>query len=99
MRDFANCRTKGLVYLCSCSCPLDYIGKTVCQFRRRILDHIGDTRSRRETPIARHVWDVHGGDEKVLRFYVIEVIRNSPRRGDLDKHILQKETRWIHHMR
>lgn len=78
MRDFANCCTKGLVYLCKCSCPMEYIGKTIRELRRRILDHAGDICNRRDTPIARHVWEVHGGDEKVLQFYVIKVIRESP---------------------
>lgn len=57
--DFANRKKKGLVYLCWCSCPKDYIGKTKCEFRRRILDHIGDIRNRRNKTLAKHVWDRH----------------------------------------
>lgn len=51
LRDFANCRTKGVVYLCKCSCPLEYIGKTKCEFKTRILEHIGDVQNRRDTQL------------------------------------------------
>lgn len=99
IREFLNCKSEGVVYLCKCTCPYDYIGKTKRELRRRICEHIGEIRHRRDTPIARHVWENHGGDPKCLSFCAIERTRQSPRRGEWDKYILQKETQWIHRMR
>lgn len=96
---FANCVTSGVVYLCTCECPLSYVGKTKRQLRRRIGEHLGDIRHGRDTPLARHVNEIHGGDPKKISFKVIEVIRPSERRGDWNKVILQKEVQWIHRLR
>lgn len=99
IREIFHCKTKGLVYLCTCSCPYDYIGKTKRELRRRICEHLGDLRHRRDTPIARHVWEKYEGDPKCLTFCVIQKIRQSPRKGEWDRYILQKETQWIFRMR
>ncbi|XP_056404927.1 uncharacterized protein LOC130296905 [Hyla sarda] len=95
IRDFANCKTSGVVYLCRCTCPLGYVGKTSREIRRRVGEHLGDIRHRHDTSIAKHVWEQHNGDPKVLTFQVIEVIRSSIRRGDTDRKILRKEAEWI----
>lgn len=39
IRDFVNCKTKGLVYICTCPCPKDYVGKTKSEFCQQILDN------------------------------------------------------------
>lgn len=79
-----------------CPCPKDYVGKTKLEFRRRILDHDGDLKNRRYTPLSGHMWDKHNGDERALLFCIIKRVRPSPRQGDWDIRILQKEARWIH---
>lgn len=66
------------------------------QFRSRIGEHFGDIRSGRETPLAHHVNEYHGGDPKSVKFLVIEVIHPSERRGDWNRAVLQKEVEWIH---
>ncbi|CAJ0945100.1 unnamed protein product [Ranitomeya imitator] len=43
-REFSNCKTEGVVYVASCSCPKDYVGKTKREFRRRVGEHMGDIR-------------------------------------------------------
>lgn len=50
LRDFVNCRTKGVVDIAS-SCPKNYVGKTKREVRRRILDYVGDIRNKRDTPL------------------------------------------------
>lgn len=60
---------------------------------------MGNIRNRRDTPIARHVWDTHNGEVNCISFKVIEVVRPSPRKGDLNQRILQKETRWIYRLK
>lgn len=36
IRGFANCKTMGVFYLCKCTCPMDYVGKTKSRFRHKI---------------------------------------------------------------
>lgn len=89
----------GVVYLCMCVCAQNYVGKTKRQLRRRIGEHLRDIRHGRDTPLARHVNEMHGGDPRCIKFLVIEVIRPTERRGDIDRTILQKEVEWIHRLR
>lgn len=71
------------------------MGKTLREFRRRVGEHLGDIRHNRDTPIARHVWIEHGGNPKCLQFKGSDTIRPSPRGGDIDRLILQRESFWI----
>lgn len=75
----------------NCTCGLQYVGKTKREFRRRIGDHLGDIRNKRDTAIARHVQLFHDGSDKVINFCVVEVVHPSPRGVDINRRILQKE--------
>lgn len=88
VRDFINCKSKGIVYMIKCTCPKNYVGKTKWEFRRRVLDHIGDIHHRRETSVSTHVWELHNGDLRSIEFYALEMVRQSPRGGDWDLRIL-----------
>ncbi|XP_056414465.1 uncharacterized protein LOC130356667 [Hyla sarda] len=94
-RTFANCKTTGVVYIATCICGLRYVGKTTREFKCRILEHIGDVNNNRDKPIAKHVNNKHNGNPTVLQFQALEIISPSQRRGNLDKILTQKETRWI----
>ncbi|XP_056378779.1 uncharacterized protein LOC130274454 [Hyla sarda] len=95
IKDFINCSTRAVVYVAVCSCALMYVGKTIRELRRRVLEHIGDIRNKRDTALARHVNEIHGGDTKGMTFFGIEKMNPSSRGGDLDKLLLQREARWI----
>lgn len=92
---FINCRSMRVVYLITCSCGKQYVGKTLREFRRHIGEHLGDVRHNRDTPVARHVWTEHGGDPKCLQFQGIYLVLPSQRHGNLDRTLLQKESHWI----
>lgn len=68
---------------------MDYVDKK----KRCILEHIGDITHKRDTPLAKHMELVHGGDTRNLSFQAVEPICPSLRGGDLDKRLLQKEIR------
>ncbi|XP_066454754.1 uncharacterized protein [Eleutherodactylus coqui] len=91
LREFFNCRSSHLVYMATCPCKRNYIGKTRQEFRRRIIAHIGNIRRGDKTPVANHMRDYHGGDPD-LKFQGVESIRSHGRRGDLDRKLLQKES-------
>lgn len=93
--NFVNCRSMKLVYLISCTCGMQYVGKTGREFRRRIGEHLGDVRNHRDTAVSRHLWQQHGGDISNIRFQGIERIQPSIRGGDTDRRILQREAFWI----
>ncbi|OCT82417.1 hypothetical protein XELAEV_18024947mg, partial [Xenopus laevis] len=38
---FINCKTQGVIYIMQCGCGLEYVGKTIREFRRRIMEHVG----------------------------------------------------------
>lgn len=79
----------------TCVCGIKYVGKTKRELRRRIGEHVSDIIKRKDTPIARHVETCHDGEVTSVRFQGIEHVRASPRGGDLDVRLLQKEARWI----
>lgn len=97
--DFVNCRSKLIVYLCRCYCPADYVGKTKRGLRTRMCEHVGDIGNQCDTPLVRHVWEQHSGDTKCISFCAIEKNRPLPRKGNWDRHILQKEAQWIFHLK
>lgn len=68
-QDFANCKTKGVVYLCKCTCLLDYIGKMKYEFWWCIL-HVSDIRNRRDT--LHPYQDISGTN--ISTFCVMEVV-------------------------
>ncbi|CAJ0923823.1 unnamed protein product [Ranitomeya imitator] len=75
-RDFSNCKSTGVVYMASCPCPKDYIGKTIREFRRRVGEHLGDIRHNRDTALARHMRSQHPDKPTDVTFTVIEVHRD-----------------------
>lgn len=56
---------------------------------------MGDIEHNRETPIARHMRSVHSSDPFSILFWVLEVVKQNVRRGDLHHLLLQKEMAWI----
>lgn len=95
IRDFINCQSQGVIYMAQCTCPKIYVGKTIQQLRRRISNHISTINTSKDTPLSRHIRHIHGGDIKTLNFWGICKMTMGPRRGDLNKRLLQEEARWI----
>lgn len=93
------CLTRGVIYLASCRCGLQYVGKTHREFRRRIGDHLGDIRNKRDTAISRHIRTMHDGDPRFISFQAIEHVSRGMRGGDWDRRILQRESFWIFELR
>uniref|UniRef100_A0A8C5WH29 Reverse transcriptase domain-containing protein n=1 Tax=Leptobrachium leishanense TaxID=445787 RepID=A0A8C5WH29_9ANUR len=96
IKETITCRTMKVIYLITCVCKKQYVGKTYQQFKKRILEHINTVNNITETPISRLVWANHNGDPKCLTFQAIEAITIGPRRGDFDIILRRKESRWIY---
>ncbi|OCT80880.1 hypothetical protein XELAEV_18027692mg [Xenopus laevis] len=79
-----------------CICNKLYVGKTQRQFRRRILQHVGDVRNKRNTSVAIHVNELHGGNVNTMKFFAVEHFQPTTRVGDIDTKLLQCEAKWIY---
>ncbi|OCU02294.1 hypothetical protein XELAEV_18008056mg [Xenopus laevis] len=95
IKHFINCKTMGVIYVMKCQCETKYVGKTQREFRRRILEHVGDVRHKRNTSVANHINELHNGYTEVMKFTAIEHIKSTTRIGDIDKKLLQSEAKWI----
>lgn len=73
LRQFFNCKSKGIVYVATCTCLKLYIGKTIQEFRRRISKHISSIHRR----------DFHRNDSSVLKFWGISQIKIGKRKENL----------------
>lgn len=80
--------------MAQCTCLKIYVGKIIQQLCRRISNHISTINTAKDTPLSRHVRYIHGGDSKALSFWGISKITMGPRRGNLNKRLLQ-EAQWI----
>lgn len=95
IQQFINCRTTKVIYAAQCSCPKLYVGKTIQQLRRRISQHISTINTGADTPLSRHVRYFHNGEVDSLKFWGICKLQTGPRKGNIDKKLLQEEARWI----
>ncbi|XP_068115282.1 zinc finger protein 27-like [Hyperolius riggenbachi] len=96
LRHFVNCNTVGVIYLLYCRCGCFYIGKTSRAFKERIKNHVGEIANCNfKSPISRHVHLEHRGDSSFIKFVGLDRIHAHPRGGDIDRALLQLESRWI----
>lgn len=80
LRDFMICRSEGVIYLATCSCPPDYVGKTCREFKKRIREHLSNIRREINTPFSHHIRDKHEGQVDALTFRGIKFVE-PPLRG------------------
>lgn len=92
---FINCATTWVLYILQCPCKKLYVGKTKCQLRIRIGEHLKSIKLKEETPVAQHFLQFHEGKSSDLRFNGFFVLNLSARRGDFDTVLLKKEKSWI----
>ncbi|OCT55633.1 hypothetical protein XELAEV_18000345mg [Xenopus laevis] len=96
IKNYMNCKSTCVVYLMQCG--IVYVGKTLREFRRRILEHVGDVKHKRNTSIAVHINEHHNGNIKAMQFSAVEQLKQTSRIGDVNKKLLQAEARWIYAM-
>ncbi|OCT70307.1 hypothetical protein XELAEV_18037231mg [Xenopus laevis] len=88
---FINCKTQSVIYVMKCACGIEYVGKTIREFRQRIMEHVGDVRHKRNTSIANHINICHNGNTNMMHFIGVEKVLSTTHIGDLDRKLLQKE--------
>lgn len=93
-KHFANCKTKGVVYMLQCECGCFYVGKTKLEFWHRAYRHIQSMQTcDPDLPLGRHTTLVHQGIFPKIKFLILDQVHPSPRGGDWNKDLLQLELR------
>uniref|UniRef100_A0A803JIM5 GIY-YIG domain-containing protein n=1 Tax=Xenopus tropicalis TaxID=8364 RepID=A0A803JIM5_XENTR len=103
VRDFFNCRSESIIYLITCPCGKQYVGKTIRMLKDRLLEHIRNieqsnidaSNNTKMTPIARHFHERHEGKSVGLKMSGLSKISLGLRGGDLDRALIKKESEWI----
>lgn len=83
INQFINCRTTKVIYLATCSCGLQYEGKTTREFRRRIGEYLGDRRPHRDTAISRYIWQQYEGNNVHICFKGIDLNEEGRQSGEV----------------
>ncbi len=79
-----------------CPCKLYYVGKTKRELKPRISEHkCSICNHDSKSPVARH-FNNYNHTTADLGYMGIEAVKMSPRGGDRDKILLQRECFWIH---
>ena len=100
IRSFITCSMTHVVYLLTCPCGLQYIGRTVREFRIRVNEHIGNIRrGYRKHSVSRHYREVHGRDPSGTSFIAIDILRHHWRGGSKRIAISKLEMSWINCMK
>lgn len=98
IKQFINCSTTRVIYMLTCPCNKNYIGKTKRALRIRIGEHIAGIKKDDERPISLHFAKFHNRDPKGLTVKGIYRLNLPTRRGDYDTILLQKEKMWTYYM-
>lgn len=94
LKHFSNCNTSNVVYCIKCPCGLHYIGKTVQQVKKRILQHQSRIRCKVENaPLVEHYTKLKHS-EKDMVWWVIEV-KACKRKPNVEQVLTMKEHCWI----
>lgn len=99
LKNFANCKTQGVVYLLQCQCGALNVGKTRQELGQRVSKHLASMKiCNLYLPLGRDVAKRHGFRMPVVNFTVLDHVYIPKRGGDWNKILLQCEMRWIRHL-
>lgn len=100
LNHFANWRTQGVMYMITCDCRSFYVGKTKQELWQRLYWHIRRMQTcNPNLPLDRHVTKAHGGKFPIIKVTALDRINIPPRKGNLNKILLQTDQRWIYKLK
>lgn len=94
---FATCTTPFIVYLITCPCNKQYVGRTIRSFAIRVNEHITSIiKGKTNHSVPKHYLIKHNKDPKGTRFQIIDRFE-APWRGASSKRgVSRLETYWIY---
>mgnify|MGYP002804454618 CR=1 FL=1 len=91
-----TCTSDFCIYVLQCPCGLKYVGSTIFQIKKRVLEHYRAIFNKDfNYPVAKHFYDCHNSDAKLLSFFAIDRVERSLRGGDREKRLRKLESRHI----
>lgn len=97
---FITCSTVNVVYLLTCPCGLQYVGRTVRPLQVWLNEHIGNIRRGfKGHPVSKHYLDVHWQNPKGTSFVGIDRLKLPWRGGPEWRAISKLEMEWIYKIR
>lgn len=100
IRSFITCHTVGVIYLITCQCGMQYVGRTVRTGCKRIGEHLSNIRKGfTEHSLSQHCTIHHHKDPSQLKVTIIEKFVPHWRGSDLKRTISRRETFWIYELR
>ena len=99
VRGIISCKTKGVIYLITCSCGKAYVGQTKRQLKQSIAEHRSSIRCKNiDYPVAAHFVEANHPIFS-LKYTGIEHVA-LPRRGrNIEILLLQREGYWISYLK
>lgn len=93
------CATKNVVYLLTCQCGKQYVGRTIWAFSVRVNEHItlikkGGTKHN----VPRHYRQFHNRDPTGTEFLIIDRYIPPWRGGAMTRDVSRLETYWIYEL-
>ena len=100
MKHFTTCFTSYIVYLITCPCKLQYVGRTIRNFAIRVNEHLGKIRKGcPKHTVSRHYLECHAKDPRGTSFQVIDKFVPHWRGDSCVRGVSRLETFWIHELR
>lgn len=99
-KHFINCKTVFVIYILKCAmCDAFYVGRTKRRFQDRLAEHRYAARvGNGDYAMVKHFNEVHDGNLASFSALGIDHVPLSSRRGDRQRILNQKESRWIHRL-
>lgn len=100
IKPFCTCSTRFVVYLITCPCLKQYIGRTTRTFSIRVGEHIALIKSRDpKHTVPRHYKEFHGGNPEGSQFVIIDKYTPPWRGGARTRGVSRLEMFWAYELK
>lgn len=97
VRSFLTCTSKNVVYIITCPCGLQYVGRTTCTFQVRMNEHIANIKKGfPKHSLSKHFDQCHDRNPVGTSFMAIDQFNPSWRGSHVKREISKLETKWIY---
>lgn len=100
IRHFCTCETKNVVYMITCPCGKQYIGRTIRTFAIRVSEHITNIiKGKTNHSVPKHYLRAHDRDPSGTTFSVIDKFVPNWRGSNNVRGVSQQEVYWIYQLK
>lgn len=94
--DHITCESKYVIYVLECPCRKLYVGSTINKLKLRILQHLRAIKNKDlPYPMAKHFWENHSGDNQLLTYFGVKIVKQKERGGGRTLDLRNMESRYI----